>query len=213
VTASIFVLAGVNGAGKSSIGGSVLREAGMNYFNPDEAASKIRNELGCSVDEANGLAWQEGKRLLEAAIRKGTRHAFESTLGGKTIPRLLAQAAQSGLEIRVWFIGLASPEQHIARVRDRVAAGGHDIPEAKIRERWESSRRNLIALLPYVADLRLFDNSEERNRATGKIPPPKLLLHWRAGAVVAPEPAELAMTPEWAKPIVAYALQLQRGGL
>ena len=72
--------------------------------------------------------------------------------------------------------------------------------------------RNLIALLPYVADLRLFDNSEERNRATGKIPPPKLLLHWKAGAVVAPAPAELAMTPEWAKPIVAYALQLQRGG-
>jgi len=38
----------------------------MNYFNPDESAAKIREELVCSVDEANGLAWNEGKRLLRA---------------------------------------------------------------------------------------------------------------------------------------------------
>jgi len=68
----------------------------------------------------------------------------------------------------------------------------------------------LIGLLPHLAELRLFDNSEERNSATGKIPPPKLVLRWKAGAVIAPPPAELAATPEWAKPIVAYAWQLQR---
>lgn len=177
----------------------------MSYFNPDEAASKLRSQ-GCSIEEANGLAWQEGVRRLLSAIRGRTSYAFESTLGGSTIPRLLERAAQEGIEIRVWFVGLATAEQHIARVRSRVAAGGHGIPEAKIRERWETSRRNIIGMLPYVTDLRVFDNSEERQPATGEIPPPKLLLHWKAGAVVASTPD----TPEWAKPIVAAALQLQR---
>jgi predicted ABC-type ATPase len=44
VTPVIFVLAGVNGAGKSSLGGSFIRKRGLNYFNPDEAAAKIRQQ-------------------------------------------------------------------------------------------------------------------------------------------------------------------------
>ena len=210
MTAVIFVLAGVNGAGKSSVTGAVLRAKGSAYFNPDEAALRIRNELGCSIEDANQYAWEEGKRLLESAIREGVSHAFESTLAGTSIPALLVEAASSGFEVRVWFVGLSTPEQHIARVRARVAAGGHDIPEEKIRERWDASRRNIIALMPYITELRIFDNSEERDSATGKIPPPKLLLHWKSGHVVAPDPTVLAATPEWAKPIVACALQLQR---
>ena len=210
MTAIIFVLAGVNGAGKSSVGGAVLREKGSNYFNPDEAAARIRNELGCSIAEANQSGWEEGKRLLEAAIRDGVSHAFESTLAGTSIPALLAKAASSGFDVRAWFVGLSSPEQHIARVRDRVAAGGHDIPEEKIRERWDASRRNIIALMRYLTELRLFDNSQQRDPATGKIPPPKLLLHWKGGKVIAPALSVLDSTPEWAKPIVACALQLQR---
>ena len=41
--------------------------------------------------------------------------------------------------------------------------------------------------MPYITELRIFDNSEERDSATGKIPPPKLLLHWKSGHVVAPD--------------------------
>lgn len=93
---TITVLAGVNGAGKSSIGGTRLRELGAQYFNPDEAAAAIRGEHECSVDEANARAWQEGKRRLESAIQHREDFAFETTLGGNTIPRLLANAADAG---------------------------------------------------------------------------------------------------------------------
>jgi len=129
----IFVLAGVNGAGKSSVGGAQLRARGQSYFNPDEA-----------------------------------------------------------------------------RVRARIAAGGHEIPEAMIRKRWNTSRRNLIALMPHLTELKLFDNSEEGDPAKGTIPSPALLLHWARGRVIAPESSQLEKTPEWAKAIVARALQLQR---
>lgn len=206
----IFVLAGVNGAGKSSIGGARLRQGGLNYFDPDQAAQKIRNTIGCSVEEANARAWQEGKERLESAIEARSNFAFETTLGGTTIPRLLEQAAETGIEILIWFIGLSSPQKHMSRVRARVAAGGHDISETKIRERWDTSRRNIIALMPYLTELKVFDNSEEGDPAVGTIPEPMLLLHWRGGAVVAPRPERLEMTPEWAQPIVARALKLQR---
>ena len=116
----IWVLAGTNGAGKSSIGGAAITERGAVYFNPDEASRKIREaNPGISLSEANGAAWAEGKRLLERAIAERMDFAFESTLGGKTIAGLLHQAAAAGFEVRIWYAGLASPELHIARVRER----------------------------------------------------------------------------------------------
>lgn len=206
----VFVLAGVNGAGKSTIGGALLRQDGLNYFNPDEAAQRIRDTAGCSIDEANALAWNEGKRRFEAAIESQSNYAFETTLGGNTIPGLIRQAAESGIDVLMWFVGLSSPDLHIARVRARVAAGGHDIPERKIRERWDASRRNLIVLLPSIAELKVFDNSREGDASAGTIPEPALLLQWHRGKIVAPTLKHLDMTPEWAKPIVAAALKLQR---
>lgn len=207
----IFVMAGVNGAGKSSIGGEHIREQGFSYFNPDEAAQRIRTQTNCSLEEANAQAWDEGKQRLERAIAAREGFTFETTLGGNTMPRLLREAADAGMDVVVWFVGLSTPEQHIARVRARVEAGGHDIPEEKIRERWDGARRNLIVLMPFLSELKVFDNSAEADAETGKIPAPRLLLEWRQGRIAAP-PMEniLHETPEWAKPILAQALKLHR---
>ncbi len=204
----IYVLAGVNGAGKSSIAGAAFRQAGGQYFNPDEAARElISRRTGLSQAAANGAAWQQGRRLLESAIAERLDYAFESTLGASTLPRLLAQAANEGFEVRVWYAGLASPEQHLARVRARVTRGGHDIPEADIRRRYEHSRLNLIALLPHLAALRVYDNSAEADPAAGKAPHPRLVLHMQGGRIL--NPRDLAQAPAWARPIVAAALKVQ----
>jgi predicted ABC-type ATPase len=205
----ILVLAGVNGAGKSSLGGKIIRRSGLDYFNPDEAARRIQVTTGCGIREANGLAWAEGKHRLESAIQRRLNYAFESTLAGRTIPSLLVAASRSEIEVLVWFVGLSTPEQHIARVRARVAEGGHDIPEEMIRSRWDVSRRNIIALLPHLTELRLFDNSVEIYPEGGMIPEPRLLLHWRR-RILAPSVEEFRNTPAWAKPILAAALKLQR---
>ncbi len=203
----IYVLAGVNGAGKSSIGGAAFRASGTDYYNPDEAArALIVANPGLGQADANGAAWQRGKRLLERAITNRLDFAFETTLGANTIPRLLAQAAGQGIEIRVWYAGLSSPELHIARVRARVRKGGHDIPEADIRRRYLHSRLNLIALLPAIAVLRAYDNSVEADPASKRAPMPVLVLHMERGKIVGP--ADLTRTPEWARPIVAAALKL-----
>lgn len=203
------MLAGVNGAGKSSIAGAAYRDAGGKYYNPDEAARLIRAaNPRLTQAQANGVAWQQGRRLLERAIAERLDFAFETTLGASTMPKLLAAAADKGAEARVWYAGLDTVERHIDRVRARVRKGGHDIPEADIRRRFENSRLNLIHLMPKLAALRVYDNTEEADPAKGRAPKLKLVLHLEHGRIVGPP--DLSRTPEWAKPIVAAAMLRSR---
>ena len=206
-TPCIYVLAGTNGAGKSSIAGATFRRRGVEAFDPDAAARLILARLpGLSQVEANSAAWHQGKRLLERAIAERASFAFETTLGGATITALLERALASGLDVRVWYVGLGSVELHLARVRARVAAGGHDIPEATVRRRFHDSRLNLIRLLPRLTELRVYDNSAEADPRAGVAPEPRLLLHVARGRIVAAGP--LGDTPAWAKPILAAAMNI-----
>ena len=195
----------MNGAGKSSIGGAMLRTFGADYYNPDEAAREIRRTRhGLTQAEANGLAWGKGRDLLRRAIDERKDFVFESTLGAHTMPALLAEAADAGAAVHVWFVGLDGVARHLARVRARVKTGGHDIPEADIRRRYQASRENLAWLMPKLASLRVYDNSVEAAPAAGKSPEPRLLLHLEEGRIVAPD--DLRATPDWAKALVAAAM-------
>jgi predicted ABC-type ATPase len=206
---SIYVIAGVNGAGKSSVAGETFRQSGADYYNPDEAARLlVTANPTLTQTEANSAAWHEGVRLLKRAIDERLDFAFETTLGANTILRLLKQAANAGSEIYVWYVGLESPELHIARVRSRVARGGHDISEEDIRRRYGRSRLNLIDLLPSLRALRIFDNSAEADPASGRTPKPILVLSMERGKIL--EPMDLTHTPAWAKPIVSAAVRLTK---
>jgi predicted ABC-type ATPase len=204
--ACIWVLAGTNGAGKSSIGGAMLRQSGGDYFNPDEVARVLRGRNpALRQAAANALAWNIGLRQLDRAIVERRDYFFETTLGGRTISLRLEHALESGLDVRIWYVGLRSPERHIERVAARVAAGGHDIAEETIRERFDSSLRNVIRLLPNLTELKVFDNSTPADPASDEVPVPQLLLHWCNRQILAPR--DLRKTPEWAKPIVAQAIK------
>jgi predicted ABC-type ATPase len=203
----LYVLAGVNGAGKSSVGQSEFTREGSSVFNPDTIAQEIRAlHPDISLTLANAHAWQIGKSLLEQAIAGGKDYRFETTLGGRTIAQLLERAARSGHRVQVWFCGLESADLHLRRVAARVARGGHDIPAEKIRERWNRSRENLIRLLPLIDHLRVYDNSAEADPAAGQRPQPILLLEMQRGKITAP--ADLSGAPDWAMPIIAAAIHL-----
>ena len=205
-TPCIYVLAGTNGAGKSSVAGAMFLAKGAEYFNPDEASSRVRSvNPSLSEAEANSEAWNQGKRLLQRAIAERLNFAFETTLGGNTIAALLSSALSAGLDVRIWYVGLSSIELHIARVGARVEKGGHAIPEQKIRDRYDRSRLNLIRLMPRLTELLVYDNSDEADPDAGGRPEPKLLLHVASGKIV--NSCDLQLIPEWAKPIVAAALR------
>jgi len=207
--ARIYVLAGPNGAGKSSIAAATFRAEGADTFDPDAVARRLRaREPGLTLAAANARAWQTGKRLLERAIAERLDFAFETTLGGRTISALLGRAADAGIEVRIWYAALATPEQHLMRIRARVAAGGHDIREADVRRRYDTSRENLVKLLPQLTALRVYDNSAEADPRRGETPTPQLVLYLERGMIRAPR--DLARTPTWARAIVAAALRMQR---
>ncbi len=203
------MLAGTNGAGKSSVAGAMVRRSGADYFNPDEATARIlaANPV-ISTAEANSAAWHQGTRLVERAIAEHLDFAFETTRGGRTISALLQRALAAGTEVRMWFVGLSSPELHLARVRSRVARGGHDIPEETIRERYNRSRINLIELMPRLTELRVYDNSFEADPHAGRAPQPTLILRVANGKIV--EMVEVPNTPQWARAVVAAALKMSK---
>lgn len=204
----LFVLAGVNGAGKSSIGGHVLEEHGLTWFNPDRFARELVDATGCDQETANANAWAEGMRRLDDALAGSHSHAFEATLGGHTVAGRIAAATHTH-DVLMWFYGLSSADLHVARVRARVAAGGHDIPETRIRERYPQAMLNLIALMPDLAYLQVYDNSAEAAPGT-PVADPVLVLEMERGRLIWPRLDDLDAlhrTPEWAKPIVEAALE------
>ncbi|HEY6456265.1 MAG TPA: hypothetical protein VIY90_13415 [Steroidobacteraceae bacterium] len=132
--------------------------------------------------------------------------------GPNTIPDRLARAVETHQVVMI-FCGLSSAEQHIERVRFRVANGGHDIPESKIRERWVGSRARLIRPLPHLAHIQVFDNSAQA--APGEsILNPVLVLEMIEDRLVFPDPGDahaLAKRPEWARPVLQAAIESESG--
>ena len=197
----ITVIAGVNGAGKSSIAGEHLRHLGTTYYNPDEAARILLTKNPITPVEANGRAWEIGFQYLNAAIDLDDDYAFETTLGGSTIFQSLMRAISLGRKVSVFFVGLDSPELHIDRVRNRVLHGGHPIDETKIRERWEKSRANMAELITVCHSVNVFDNSLplKEDRAQTRV-----LFKMKQGVFVQPPVPDM---PTWAKPLAASAIK------
>ena len=197
----IYVLAGVNGAGKSSIGGSALHAASQYWYNPDAVAREMQIRYpDRPMEEIHGIVWNEGLRRLKTAILKDANFAFETTLGGETITHTLLDAIAAGVQVHVWYCGLSTPELHIQRVAARVARGGHDIPETIIRSRCKTSLTHLRRLVPGLCRLAVYDNSQPLNDHGA--PGIRLLLHMIQGKLHMPD----ADMPDWAKPIAAACL-------
>jgi predicted ABC-type ATPase len=198
----ITVIAGVNGAGKSSIAGAAIRQAGGDYFNPDEVSKALKSTSpSLSNVEANGEAWQLGYDQLSRAIEEKKDYTFETTLGGHSICKLLHKAIDQGIEVRIFFCGLDSPELHIQRVSERVAKGGHPIPEEKIRERWTHSIHNMLGLIKRCHSVKVFDNSKPADLHG---PHPRCLFYLNQGQFAIPPVPDM---PEWAKPLAAAAIK------
>lgn len=203
----IVVAAGTNGAGKSVIAGEFLAaRAKGTHFNPDLVAKMMVEKDGLTLAEANAKAWNLGFELLNRSIERKEDFSFETTLGGNSITQALMRAAASGLEVYIFYVGLDSPERHIARVAARVIRGGHPIPTEKIRERYPKSLANLIKLLACAREVRVYDNSDES--ADGKSCA-RLVMSMSRQRITKPSIEELiATSPEWARPVAAAAIRV-----
>lgn len=156
----VVIIAGPNGAGKSTLAPVLLRDwlGLVEFVNADTIAS------GLSAFDPEKAALEAGRvmlRRLRELAAKRENLAFETTLATRFYASWLRQLKRDGYVINILFVWLDSPELAIERVKGRVAAGGHSIPEETIRRRYRSGICNFFSLYRAIADSwAVYDNSE-----------------------------------------------------
>jgi len=157
--ARIIIIAGPNGAGETTFAREFLpNEADCPVFvNADLIAA------GLAPFSPERAAIQAGRLMLQELDRHFSLResfAFETTLSGRGYLRLIKQWQEAGYRVKLIFLQLASAEEAIARVAQRVRQGGHDIPEHVIRRRFDAGQINFKRLYaPCVDAWALYDNS------------------------------------------------------
>src|SRR5262245_57922963 len=155
----IIIIAGPNGAGKTTFAKQFLpREADCpNFINADLIAA------GLSPFEPAGAAIRAGRLMLsemDRYVENGDSFAFETTLSGRQYARQIRKWQSGGYRIELIYLKLPSVRMALARIRSRVAQGGHSVPDAVVRRRFKTGWRNFESLYgPLVDHWEVYDNS------------------------------------------------------
>ena len=158
----LYIIAGCNGAGKTTASFTILPEVlgCKEFINADEIAK------GLSPFQPESVAMQAGRIMLarmDELLQKGETFAFETTLATKSYKQKIEWAQANGYEVILLFFWLDSPNMAKKRVAQRVAEGGHSIPSQTIERRYHNGIANLFAIYMDMIDVcYLFDNSEGR---------------------------------------------------
>jgi predicted ABC-type ATPase len=158
-TPTIYLIAGCNGAGKTTFAKEFLPKEVkcLRFLNADEIARGLS-----PLDPSAGAV--KAARVLLREVHEAIRHAetfgLESTISGVTYIRLLRNAQRRGYTVKLFYLWLPSVEVAVRRVRERVRKGGHDVPAADLRRRFERSLTNLARhYLPLADEWSILDNS------------------------------------------------------
>ena len=176
------VFAGPNGSGKSSLIRQVEFEGRENLLEPDAIAKRINPE---TPQQAGVSAGREVLRRTAQYIQNAESFAIETTLAGSWTNSAIGAALARSFFTQLFYVCVDSPERSIQRVRERVALGGHDVPDADVRRRYTRSLTNAGHVLQLVHQGLVFDNSGAE---------PRQLFEMRSGRVF----SLASEIPEWA---------------
>lgn len=131
----LYIIAGCNGAGKTTASFTVLPEIleCKEFVNADEIAK------GLSPFQPETVSFEAGRIMLErinTLLQQNHNFSFETTLATKSYKAKILEAQQRGFQVVLLFFWLRSPELAIERVKLRVSEGGHNIAEEVIRRRY-----------------------------------------------------------------------------
>ena len=156
----IVIIAGPNGAGKSTFAREFLPKEGdcPVFVNADLIAA------GLAPFSPEAAAFRAGRLMLEeieSHVRRRESFAFETTLSGLMYARLIPKWRTMGYRVKLIYLSLPNPEIAVERVDYRVAQGGHFIPEAVIRRRFEAGWKHFTSIYKFLVDAwALYDSSQ-----------------------------------------------------
>lgn len=158
-TPKLYIIAGCNGAGKTTASFTVLPEifGCRNFINADEIAQGLSPLCPANVAiDAGRIMLQRIEKLLKSRCS----FAIETTLATRSYRSLIAKAHALGYFVELIYVWLCSVGLATERVKRRVAEGGHDIPEEVIERRYRQGIRNLFDIfIPAVDAWTIVDNS------------------------------------------------------
>jgi predicted ABC-type ATPase len=158
---NLYIISGCNGAGKTTASYAILPEM-LNckeFVNSDEIAK------GLSPFNANSMAVAvEASRIMYKRIREMIEmvetFALETTLASRSIANLIKNAQSKGYSVTLLYFWLNTPDLAVERVKNRVAAGGHNVNEQTVRRRYRAGILNLFDLYMPICDYWMItDNS------------------------------------------------------
>ncbi len=156
----LWLLAGGNGAGKSTFYQQALKPLGMPFINADE----IAKEMYPDNPEANSYnAAKIAENIRMQQLQDGKSFCFETVFSHPSKIDFIARAKALGYKIILVIIHIHPPTLNIARVSQRVADGGHSVPEEKIISRIPRVLENVAKAIPLCDDVRVLDNSRLDN--------------------------------------------------
>jgi len=158
IAATMFVFAGNNGSGKSTIRNLIVDRLGVSVnIDPDALARKINNG---NPEKSKVSAGKEAIRIARECIRNKWDFTVETTLAGGNVIRQMRDAKEQGFEIIMFYVGLGDVRLNIERVALRVKNGGHHIETEDILRRNSTSMNNLLSHLDLIDQLIVIDNSK-----------------------------------------------------
>lgn len=165
---NVYIIAGPNGSGKTTFAKLFLPDyvKCQNFVNADLIAQ------GLAPFGPQAAAIKAGKLVLQQIqdySGRGVDFAFETTLSGKAYVNLLSGLKGKGYALHLFFLWIPSPDLAIARIKDRVAEGGHHVPAEDVRRRFVRGIRNFFKLYePMLDSWILFDNSKAKPHLIAK---------------------------------------------
>ncbi|MBI2716648.1 MAG: AAA family ATPase [Rhizobiales bacterium] len=136
----VVIIAGPNGAGKTTFASEYLPAARrhLEFVNADEIARAV-SRPGLPQQQSDRRAARMMLERIDDLVRSGADFMFETTLATLTYARKIPLWRKQGYTVSLIYLRLPSVDASLARVRKRVAAGGHGIPEVTIRRRFGKS--------------------------------------------------------------------------
>lgn len=146
------IVAGVNGAGKSSLTGVLRTE--MTNLGKIVDVDKMIVRCGGNVIEGG----KKSIELIDECLEKEICFTQETTLSRHRILNTVKKAIEKGYYIRLYYVGLNSVEESLVRIENRVKKGGHNIPDSDVKRRFNKRFEDLVTILQYCDEATFYDN-------------------------------------------------------
>ena len=181
----LWLLAGGNGAGKSTFYRTRLQPLGLPFVNADIIARELYPD---APEEHSYDAARTAEEIRYGLLQESRSFCFETVFSHPSKIDFVAHAKTLGYQVILVLIHLESAELNKARISQRIESGGHHVPDEKVEQRIPRLLKHIKTVIPLCDQVHILDNSSARN-------PFKPVMVIRDGKIE----VQQSTVPEWAE--------------